>query len=77
MANGNQRVSGTSEQRQRNLDHDEPTGDSPRGAPGSNSGGTVVHVELEDSRPAAVTLPSEQDPELADGVQDLGSEFLF
>jgi hypothetical protein len=77
MANGNPAMNGTSEQRQRDLDHDEPTEDS--SSPGSSrgDGGKVLHVEPEELRPTTVTLPSERDPEGPVTERDLGGEFQF
>jgi hypothetical protein len=68
MANGgagNQDLNGTSEQRQRNLDHDsfDERDEHPEHVSGSplNRGGTVIRVELEDDRPTTVKVPPEQD----------------
>jgi hypothetical protein len=70
-------MNGTSEQRQRNLDHDEPSASPSSGGTSGGDGGTVLHVDPEELRPTTVTLRSERDPDGPDMERDLGGEFQF
>jgi hypothetical protein len=77
-ATGRDGFNGTSEQRQRNLDHDEYSEETRRSPdPAANDGGKVIHVDPEENRPVTVTLPPEKERGRVDLERDLGSEFLF